>query len=311
VSDEQEESTATPSQESAALEAERLVKSASGSRVLSRAVIFVGAIAALGTAGWYGYRVYLERGARNVPIVAFPKASTRIGNDLWETESPAHDVAIDAFALDVSEVTVRNFAVCVDRGVCTKPIATGFCTWEKPDTAHHPVTCVTWEQAKAYCGWLSKRLPTEAEWERAARGKEPRKSGNAFEGNYPWGKAEPKNGIANVCGKECTVYGAHQNQNWPAMWEEEDGYPLTAPVGAFRAGATPDGLVDMAGNVWEWTASPYCAYPSTECGNNVEYVIRGGGFLSYAPRNLEVTTREAMNKTDATHTVGFRCAQSM
>ena len=95
------------------------------------------------------------------------------------------------------------------------------------------------------------------------------------------------------------------------MHEFDDGFPLTAPVGSFPEGNTPEGLKDMAGNVWEWTSSPYCQYPDEECGNHIEYVIRGGGFLSYHPRNLEVTTREAMPAKDGTHTVGFRCAKTL
>jgi formylglycine-generating enzyme required for sulfatase activity len=114
-----------------------------------------------------------------------------------------------------------------------------------------------------------------------------------------------------VCGKECSVFGAKKGQNWPMMHELDDGFPLTAPVGSFREGNTIDGLTDMAGNVWEWTSSPYCEYPDEDCGNHTEYVIRGGGFLSYHPRNLEVTTREAMGAKEGTHTVGFRCAKSL
>ena len=306
---------APPSYSGTADEAEKLIRSASPMRMLLR---FGGLLVVLGLAAggaYLGYRSYCLDRARNAPMVKFASGLAHIGNDLFDTEAPAHDVSLAAFALDTTEVTVRDFATCFERGGCTEPIKGDYCNWGRDeDVAKHPINCVTHDQAIDYCKWVDKRLPTEKEWERAARNpsseKTPKKLG-AYQGNYPWGIEAPTPKLTNVCGKECSVFGAKKSQNWPMMHEFDDGYALTAPVGSFPDGNTPDGLKDMAGNVWEWTSSPYCEYPTEECGNHTEYVIRGGGFLSYHPRNMEVTTREALAGKEGTHTVGFRCARSL
>jgi formylglycine-generating enzyme len=305
---------APPSYSGTAEEAERLIAKASPTRMLMRlggALLF---IAVLGGGGLIGYRAYCVDRAKNGPMVKFEAGKAHIGNDLFDTEAPAHDVDLKAYAIDVTEVTVRDFETCFGRGGCTEPIKGDYCNWGKEDVAKHPINCVTHSQAIEYCKWVEKRLPTEKEWERAARRPDTDKAKKKLyedQGNYPWGVDAPTPKLANVCGKECSVFGAKKGQNWPNMHEFDDGYPLTAPVGSFPEGNTSEGLKDMAGNVWEWTSSPYCEYPAEECGNQIEYVIRGGGFLSYSRRNLEVTTREAMPGKDGTHTVGFRCAKSL
>lgn len=129
---------------------------------------------------------------------------------------------------------------CVDVGDYSRPSTSGNCNWDAAGRERHPINCVDWEQARTYCAWAGKRLPTEAEWEKAARGTDGRK--------YPWGNAEPGTTRANLFG-------------------DADGYKGIAPVGSFPVGA-------MAGNVAEWTAD---RYPGRE---GEARVVRGGSWRS-------------------------------
>jgi formylglycine-generating enzyme required for sulfatase activity len=238
-----------------------------------------------------------------VPMVQVPGGRVTIGRDHGPLEeAPAHVVEIASFGIDVTEVTVSAYAVCVKRGACTAPVKGEFCTWEGKDTADHPINCVDWGQAKAYCAWAGKRLPTEKEWEYAARGTDARR--------FPWGSTPgPGPRLCNVCGSECRLHGAMRNRAWNAMHDYDDGWPITAPVGRFPAGDSAFGAKDMAGNVWEWTSSPYCPYPEEQCGNEIEYVMRGGGWMNSHALNMEATTREGRARTDALEALGFRCAR--
>lgn len=152
-------------------------------------------------------------------------------------EKPGRSVFLDAFAIDKTEVTVAEYRQCVEAGKCTSTGLTmpywdgkehaesaSFCNWDKSDGAQHPINCVDWMQADAYCRWAGKRLPTEAEWEKAARGTDKRV--------YPWGN------------------------EWDAT--KANAIPRgTVPVGSFPTGASPFGVLDLSGNVWEWTADWY------------------------------------------------------
>jgi formylglycine-generating enzyme required for sulfatase activity len=306
-----------PSPPSLGEDPEAVLRRSSPGRFLLKVAAVVLGIGAIGGGAYFGMNALAAHRAKNVPEVKFDDVTATIGNDLFEPEKPMHDVRIDSFALDKTEVTVSAYRTCLAQAACTEPAKGAFCNLEQDGRDNHPMNCVTQEQAAAFCAWAGKRLPTEKEWERAARvvhhkkkAEEPRY--NQGEGLYPWGNDIPTRRLANVCNKECRAFGAERGQAWPSMYaDEEDGFATTAPVGSFEKGDTPDGLQDMAGNVWEWTKSPYCEYPADVCGNEIEYVIRGGGWLSYHWRNLEVTTREAMPKTDANHGVGFRCARSL
>lgn len=139
-------------------------------------------------------------------------------------EHPQHSVLLDAFWIMQTEVTNAQFAKCVATGACTAPDNS---RWQDTAYADHPVTAVDWSQANAYAEWVGGRLPTEAEWEKAARGTDGR--------TYPWGDEQPNESSANCC-------------NFVGD---------TMPVGSYPAGASPYGLLDMAGNVWEWTADWY------------------------------------------------------
>ena len=135
-------------------------------------------------------------------------------------------MTLSAYYIDKTEVTVADYKKCVNAGACTEPRSSGQCNWNKNNGSKHPINCVDWKQAKTYCAFVGKRLPTEAEWERAARANDS--------DIYPWGSSRPTEDLA--------VYGR----------ELEEG---TMPVASKPAAA--HGLYDMAGNVWEWVEDCY------------------------------------------------------
>ncbi|MEO7095743.1 MAG: SUMF1/EgtB/PvdO family nonheme iron enzyme [Polyangiales bacterium] len=204
---------------------------------------------------------------------------------------PRHQVTLVAYDIDKAEVTQGDYAKCVTSGGCTAPKAG--CVYDPATRGDFPVTCVTWDQAKAYCGAAGMRLPTEAEWERAARGdaKEDR--------FYPWGKDPPDCDHANFFGVKGCEFSA-------------------AKVVATRgAGASPFGALDMAGNVWEWTADFYDPgfYATSPASNPTgpssgsARVARGGSFAS-GTASLQVTYREGFPSDTANREMGFRCAKT-
>lgn len=299
---------------------EDILKQASGGRLLLRMGIAVIAIAVLGAGGWFARKYLRARSARNVATVALPSATVVIGNNQrgQETheglaERPAHAVEVHAFKIDVTEVTVEMYRVCMDDGACTSPAKAVRCNHTFPDREQHPVNCVSYNQAEAYCRWAHKRLPSEVEWEYAAGGASPKRL-------FPWGNTLPVLGDANVCGGECTsgappppditlgTICGNDGICRPRLFDFDDGFPETAPVGSFVHGNTPEGLMDMAGNVWEWTSSIPCAYPAHTCADTGERVIRGSGWTHRYLMSPEVTTREKLAVSSPSDGVGFRCA---
>jgi len=215
-------------------------------------------------------------------------------------EQPLHSVAVDGFWLDRTEVTNAQYQRCVAAGACAPPLEAGSqmrpCYYGDEAYRDYPVVCVTWQQAADYCHWAGARLPTEAEWEYAARGP----AGRAF----PWGDAFDGTRL-NYCDANCDL-----GPNDPAV---DDGYTDTAPVGAFPAGASWCGALDMAGNVREWVADYYDRYASERQVNpkgpsaGDAHVTRGGSWLD-RPDDVRSTNRGG-NSLDYAHAkVGFRCA---
>jgi formylglycine-generating enzyme required for sulfatase activity len=196
-------------------------------------------------------------------------------------EKPVHQVHLDAFYLDLHPVTQAQYLCFVSQ------TGHGQQEWEPVLAADdHPVVMVSWEDAVAYCHWAKKRLPSEAEWEKAARGPDGR--------TYPWGSSfEP--GRANVVGR---------------------GYAGTAPAGNFPSGASPYGLLDMAGNVWEWAADFYAAdyyawsptHNPTGPDKGSHRVVRGGCWICH-PRYLRCAKRERQPSTCRSRFIGFRGVQ--
>jgi formylglycine-generating enzyme required for sulfatase activity len=231
-------------------------------------------------------------------------------------ETPRHRVTVSGVCLDATEVTVAAYAACAS---CERPVLTvefegltpnarsfesQFCN--RSDAADHPVNCVDWAQARAYCASIAKRLPTEAEWELAARGAEGRL--------YPWGDEPPAGARLNACGAECSKMLTARREAlgkgpWPAMYDDDDGAASTAPVGRYPRGATPAGIFDLAGNVWEWTESAYCPYGKDDCGDS-RRVLRGGGWDTTESQDVRAARRYPSAPTARGRSIGFRCARS-
>jgi len=227
-----------------------------------------------------------------------------------ESEKPVHKVQVASFRLDKTEVTVADYAACVRQGKCSEPEAYRnergdfriCCNWRHPEgRQRHPVNCVDFTQAAAFCAWVGKRLPTEEEWEYAARG-------GALARKYPWGDGEPDATRLNACGSECPQNLLAKRFYAPApMYPEKDAWPETAPVGSFPAGASKDGALDLAGNVWEWTASWYVSYDGSS--RESKRVLRGGSWGGGDPRTERSSNRFRLEENARAQFLGFRCAE--
>lgn len=217
-----------------------------------------------------------------------------------EDSLPVHRVRLPRFRIGRYEVTWDEYAACVEAGGCSS-IKLGRCyVWSEEDgfvlgalldartvSARRPVVCVTWAQAQQFCQWHGQRLPTEAEWERVARGLDDRQ--------YPWGDQPP------TC-EHATMHGCDVGPR---------------EVGSTTAGASPDGVHDLAGNVWEWTHDWYLEDAYQRVGSRARpggprvgevKVVRGGSFYEEA-HDLRVSYRYGLTPDYGYSTVGLRCAR--
>ena len=229
-------------------------------------------------------------------------------HDWYIDEEPVHLVNLDAFWIDQTEVTNAMFARCVEAGACKPPLKTRSHTQESyygdPELDNYPVIYVSWYQANAYCEWVGRRLPSEAEWEKAAGWDETAQVHRL----YPWGDTFDGN-LVNFCDANCPL-------DWKSS-EFDDGYADTAPVGSYPGVTSYYGKLDMAGNVWEWVGDWYEGdYYSelpvsnpTDPSAGAEKVQRGGAW--YLEEDLLRTAfRSKHTPIDADSYVGFRCAMS-
>ncbi len=262
-----------------------------------------------------------KKGLDDKQMVYFKGGIITIGsNNRFPNQKPAFEIKVSAFYIDKSPVTVAEFRRFIE--------ATGFVTeadkfgnagvyhtgqgrwslveganWEYPlgpghpkAEDNHPVTQVSWNDAIAYSRWAGKRLPTEIEWEYAA------KNGKNTDNKYSWGNRIVVNGEY-----QANIWQGTKNQN-----TKIDGYLYTSPVGAF--GKTPAGLTDIAGNVWEWCSDTYMPYEGSDARfypNPEVKVIRGGSFMfdDAGEESCTVTFRGHNTRETSLFNIGFRCAK--
>jgi formylglycine-generating enzyme required for sulfatase activity len=207
--------------------------------------------------------------------------------DAQDNEMPQHPISLGVYQIGRTEVTNAQYAQCVRAKVCDEP--RGLTDYLDSASKVYPVVHVSWLDARKFCEWVGGRLPTEVEWEYAAAGPEGYL--------YPWGVSPPDCGKAN--------YSA----------EEGPCVETTTPAGSYPQGASWRELEDMAGNVWEWTASLYKPYPY-KAGDGREdpaasglRVARGGSWLSLQ-ESLRSASRHKFEPSNAGSNLGFRCARS-
>jgi formylglycine-generating enzyme required for sulfatase activity len=247
-----------------------------------------------------------------IPIAG---GSFRMGTDDGaEDQRPAHLLELNGFCIDMTEVQVGEYRQCVTEKACAPPssevswakitpedkaLFSAACNWTKPERDDHPINCVTLDEARGYCQWANKRLPSEEEWEFAARGSEGRL--------YPWGNEPPTRERLNGCGMECAKGPMLGDRSLVALFEGSDGWETTAPTRSYPAGKTKEGVFDMAGNVAEWVSGKYCPYPGRDC--SVEWrVARGGAWNSDLRDGVKAARREQDAHDARSAHIGFRCA---
>jgi eukaryotic-like serine/threonine-protein kinase len=226
--------------------------------------------------------------------VTVPKGRFLMGSDSGpKDERPAHVVTVSSLEIDRYEVTNEQYAACVKDGKCKEPVLLSSHRrkdyYRNPDFADYPVIFVDWYQANLFCQYAGGRLPTEAEWEKAARGDDMKAR------TYPWGETPPMCDLANMGGAMSCVGD-------------------TDRVGRRPAGQSPYGAMDMAGNVWEWVsdwydADYYQSSPATDPQGPTQgrlKVMRGGCWESGAD-SLRVSCRKAELPSTWAYNVGFRC----
>lgn len=229
-------------------------------------------------------------------MVTIPPGRYEMGSGPAEgrpDERPRHTITIDRLTIDRTEVTVGAYRACVAAGRCRRPSDGWGCNWQIPGHDDEPMNCVTWVEARDYCNARGARLPSEAEWEYAARGSDGRV--------YPWGGDTPG---ARACWSGVTSRGG------------------TCAVGSHPDGRTAQGVDDLAGNVAEWTLDPYQADAYSHHNDRGAFVpregpglrlrvVRGGGWRSDTAVALRGATRWRLSLAARSPSVGFRCARGV
>jgi formylglycine-generating enzyme required for sulfatase activity len=200
---------------------------------------------------------------------------------------PPHMVTLSAYCMDLTEVTVAAYRGCTAPG-CTTPSTGTYFNWGVAGRDNHPINGVDWNQSRAYCQWRGVDLPTEAQWEYAARGSD------VTNHTYPWGNAAP---ASQLC------------------WNRYPTPGSTCPVQSYPSGNSPFGLFDMAGNVIEWTRDFYANYPSAAASDptgptsGASRVLRGGAWNDSASVVRAAYRFDGRSPTYRDGSTGFRCAR--
>ena len=233
----------------------------------------------------------------------FMGCNEKVDSECDNDEKPGRTVDLPTFFIDRTEVTVNAYAACVRARRCSDHHLGGYefpgqdfmeskyCNWKQPGRGEHPINCVNWNQAEQYCAWKGHRLPTEPEWEKAARGTDGRK--------YAWGNAGYRQTkYANIADET-----AKRTFSYLTIAEGyDDGFVQTAPVESFPRGESPYGALDMMGNVWEWTSDWYSSEPKSR-------VSRGGSW-DFVPAFARASARAGYSPSNRGYGLGFRCAHS-
>ena len=216
-----------------------------------------------------------------------------VEDNIDDDESPSHPVTLSPYVIDIAEVTVGEYAACVDDSSCIAPSVDDTTFYDPDVNPNWPVTGMSRASAEVYCRWLDKRLPTEAEWAKAARG-------TAVAKIYPWGDEAPT----------CNMR-AHYKASASCV-------PATpADVKSFETGVSAYGLYDMSGNVWEWVSDwsgPYSMGPALNPEgpeSGATGILRGGGWRTGEAQYLRVSNRNFQTITVRSNTYGMRCAKGV
>ena len=232
-------------------------------------------------------------GKAGIDWVSLPGGSFTMGSSDNDDEKPAHRVRVEPFEIAKTEVTVAQYRVCVEAGACSAAPTGRTCNWGNPDRDDHPVNCVDWAQARDFCRWAGGRLPSEAEWEYAARS-------GGLDQAYPWGNGEAS------CERATMDFGGNgcgANRTWP--------------VCSKASGNSAQGVCDLAGNVWEWVEDWYHdTYTGAPADGSAwvspagfDRVRRGGGWNDVAGF-CRAAVRHRSDPGDGSILVGFRPARS-
>ncbi len=251
------------------------------------------------------------READGMIMAHIPAGQFSMGSNNGEAdEAPIHDVYLDSFWMDTTEITNRMYGLCVEAGSCEPPLQTSSYTrpsyYGDPKYADYPVIYVDWSMADAYCLWAGAHLPTEAQWEKAASGGDDR--------IFPWGDDW------DVAERKRLNFADGNNPETTSDVTLNDGFRDSAPVGSFPGGASPYGIYDMAGNLWEWVAdwydpTYYVNSPSNnpqgpaEPGADISMrALRGASWVAANQDVFRTSNRNGLDPSKSSESLGFRCA---